>query len=135
MTAKKCTKKRDARTKLLFFAPPCKGIQDSLRFWIPRSGLRILITGFQIFFSETWIPDSYSCFSDSKAQDSGFQEEKFPRFRIPLRKIPRFRNPWGDCFANLNRLLFCRSRCLCRRCCLSSLYNNATRHHIFLSAV
>ena len=38
--------------------PPCKGIQDSLRFWIPRSGLRILITGFQIFFSETWIPDS-----------------------------------------------------------------------------
>ena len=62
--------------------------------------------------------------SDSKKknfQDSGFHEEKFPRFR----------NPWGDCFANLNRLLFCRSRCLCRRCCLSSLYNNATRHHIF----
>ena len=91
----------------------------------------ILITGFQIFFSETWIPDSYSCFWDSKAQDSGFQEEKFPRFRIPLRKIPRFRNPWGDCFANINPLLFCRSRCLCRRCCLSSLCNNATRHHIF----
>ena len=81
------------------------------------------------------IPDSYSCFSDSKAQDSGFHEEKFPRFRIPRRKIPRFRNPdsltWGDCFANLNLLLFCRSRCLCRRCCLSCLYNNATRHHIF----
>ena len=67
------------------------------------------------------IPDSYSCFSDSKAQDSGFHEEKFPRFR----------NPWGDCFANLNQLLFCRSRCLCRPCCLSSLYNNATRRHIF----
>ena len=68
--------------------------QNSLRFWIPRRGLRILITGFQIFFSEigfripvvSGIPDSYSCFSDSKAQDSGFHEEKFQDsgIRIPL---------------------------------------------------
>ena len=68
--------------------------QNSLRFWIPRRGLRILITGFQIFFSEigfripvvNGIPDSYSCFSDSKAQDSGFHEEKFQDsgIRIPL---------------------------------------------------
>ena len=126
-----------------FSPPPPPPPQSSLRFWIPHRGLRILITGFQIFFSEngfripvvSGIPDSYSCFSDSKAQDSGCHEKKFPRFRIPLRKIPRFWNPdsltWGDCFANLNRLLFCRSRCLCRRCCLSALYNNATRHHIF----
>ena len=134
---KEMYKKAWCTYKVVVFRPPhpCKGIQDSLRFRIPRRGLGILITGFQIFFSETWIPDSYSCFSDSKAQDSGFQEEKFTRFRIPRRKIPRFRNPdsltWGDCFANLNQLLFCRSCCLRRRCCLSSLYNNATRHHIF----
>ena len=29
------------------------------------------------------IPDSYTCIPDSKAQDSGFHEQKFPRFRIP----------------------------------------------------
>jgi len=34
---------------------PCKGIQDSLGFWIPN---RILGTGFQIFFSGTCILDS-----------------------------------------------------------------------------
>ena len=105
--------------------PPCKGIQDSLRFWIQRSGLRILRSfsvklGFRIPIV-CGIPDSYSYFSDSKAQDSGFYEEKFPRFRNPNSLT------WGDCFTNLNRLLFCRSRCLRRRCCLSSLYNNATR--------
>ena len=36
----------------------CKGIQDTLGFWIPRRGFRIPFTGFQIFFSGTWIPDS-----------------------------------------------------------------------------
>ena len=57
---------------------PCKGIQDSLGFWIPN---RILGIGFQIFFSGTWIPDSYSCIPDSKAQDSGFHMQKFPGCR------------------------------------------------------
>ena len=120
-----CTYKVD-----VFRPPPCKGIQDSLRLWIPRRGLRILITGFQIFFSETWIPNS-NCY-----WDSGFLQLFFgfqgPGLRIP--QFPRFRNRWGgwgDCFANLNLLLFYRSRCLRRRCCLSSLCNNATRHHIF----
>ena len=40
------------------FLAPCKGIQDTLGFWIPRRGFRIPFTGFQIFFSGTWIPDS-----------------------------------------------------------------------------
>ena len=40
-----------------FFAP-CKGIQDTLGFWIPRRGFRIPFTGFQIFLGGTWIPDS-----------------------------------------------------------------------------
>ena len=37
--------------------------------------------------SRYWIPivggilDSLSCIPDSKAQDSGFQKQKFPRFR------------------------------------------------------
>ena len=28
------------------------------------------------------IPDSYTCIPDSKAQDSGFHKQKFPRFRV-----------------------------------------------------
>ena len=35
------------------------------------------------------IPDSYTCIPDSKAQDSGFHKQKFPRFRIPNAKISR----------------------------------------------
>ena len=35
------------------------------------------------------IPDSYICIPDSKAQDSGFHKQKFPRFRIPNAKISR----------------------------------------------
>ena len=42
----------------LLLIAPCKGIQDTLGFWIPRRGFRIPFTGFQIFFSGTWIPDS-----------------------------------------------------------------------------
>ena len=50
---------------------PCKEIQDSLGFWIP------LFIG---------IRDSLSCIADSKAQDSGFHEQNFFRFRIPLHR-------------------------------------------------
>ena len=35
------------------------------------------------------IPDSYTCIPDSKAQDSGFHKQKFPRFRIQNAKIFR----------------------------------------------
>ena len=38
---------------------PCKGIQDSLRFWIPRHRFRILSVGFRILCQLNW--------------DSGFQ--------------------------------------------------------------
>ena len=31
---------------------PCKGIQDSLGFWIPHCGFRIRGTGFQYFSVE-----------------------------------------------------------------------------------
>ena len=64
----------------------CKGIQDSLGFWIPRRGFRIPGTGFRILCqrnldpgfqslggipdSLSYIPDSFSCIPDSKAQDS-----------------------------------------------------------------
>ena len=40
---------------------PCKGIQDSLGFWIPCCGFRIPGTGFRI--------------PDSSTVDSGFQKE------------------------------------------------------------
>ena len=35
---------------------PCKGIQESLGFWIPHCGFRIPGTGFRI--PAQWIPDS-----------------------------------------------------------------------------
>ena len=55
--------------------PPCKGIQDSLGFWIPRRGFRIQSTGFRIL-----------CQWDSGFLElySGFQS---PGFWIPQAKI------------------------------------------------
>ena len=64
-----------------------KGIQDSLRFWIPRRRLRIPCTGFRILWPGElgfWIPivrgitDSLRFIPDSKAQDI---------FRIPQANI------------------------------------------------
>ena len=52
-------------------SPPYKRIQDSLKVWIPRRGFRILGTGFHIFNSGIWIPDS-NCF-----RDPGFLELEF----------------------------------------------------------
>ena len=88
----------------LFF-PPCKGIQDSLGFWIPRHGLRIpgtrfipcqwdLVFEFQsiIGFRITWavfripeprIPDSTSKFS--RIQDSRNKNLSDSGIRIPWR--------------------------------------------------
>jgi len=53
----------------------CKGIQDSLGFWIPRRGYRIPVTGFQPLTIESgfwipivnWIPNSLSCSPETKA--------------------------------------------------------------------
>ena len=53
---------------------PCKGIQDSLGFWISRRGFRIPVTGFQYLSVElgSWIPivsgipDSLSSIPHSK---------------------------------------------------------------------
>ena len=64
------------------------GIQDSLAFWIPHSGFRILGNGFQIFVNATWIPDS------NRWRNSGFLElyEGFKGsqgFRIPQAKMSR----------------------------------------------
>ena len=66
------------------------------------SGFHAVDSGFQLLDSRSFsvelgfririvsgIPDSYSCIPDSKAQDSGFHKQKFPRFRIPNAKISR----------------------------------------------
>ena len=75
---------------------PCKGIQDSLGFWIPRHGFRILGTGFQSLQVKLgfWIPivsripDSLSCFADSKTRDSGFHKQTFPGLGLSGLKAP-----------------------------------------------
>ena len=77
----KITCKRKFTFCFVLFSRPCKEIQDSLGFWIPRRRFRIQIilhlysvdVGFRI-------PDFYSCIPDSKAQDSGFYKQKFPGF-------------------------------------------------------
>ena len=78
---------------------PCKGRQSCVldstpwipdsRYWIPYSlsvelGFRIpMVSG---------IPDSLSCFLDSKVQDSGFQNQNWiPGFRFPQAKPSRIR--------------------------------------------
>ena len=73
---------------------PCKGIQDSLGFWILCCGFRISGTGFQSLSVGlgfgipvvSVIPHSLRCISDSKAQDSGFHKKNFPDsgIRIPV---------------------------------------------------
>ena len=60
------------------------------------SGFHAVDSGFQLLDSRSFsvelgfqirivrgIPDSYTCIPDSKAQDSGFQMQKFPGFRNP----------------------------------------------------
>ena len=66
------------------------------------SGFHAVDSGFQLLVSRSYtvelgfripivrgIPDSDSCIPDSKAQDSGFHKQKFPRFRILHAKISR----------------------------------------------
>ena len=81
---------------------PCKGIQDSLGFWIPRHGFRIPGTGFQSLSVEPgfWIPiasgvaDSLSCIPDAKARDSGFHMQIFSGFRILQAQTSRIGAIW-----------------------------------------
>ena len=99
---------------------PCKEIQDSLGFCILRRGFRIPTTGFQSFSVERgfWIPilsgitDSLHCIPDSKARDSGFQEQTFPRFGNPDS------HTWGDVMERLHHgmhaLECCHVACLKR---------------------
>ena len=61
---------------------PCKGIQFSLGFRIPRHELRIPHSRYWILASLSvelgfWIPDPLSCIPDSKAQDFGFHRQNF----------------------------------------------------------
>ena len=67
---------------------PCKAIQDSLIFWIPRGGFQSSMKlGFWIpIFSG--IPDSLRCIPDSKAQDSGFRIPQAKISRIPESILP-----------------------------------------------
>ena len=71
-------------------ASPCRGIQDSLRSWIPRRGFRIpdsrywislFVSGTRILHSNLWrIPDSLSCIPDSTSKiftESRFNNQKF----------------------------------------------------------
>ena len=60
---------------------------SDFRCWIP---VFVLEPGFWISIV-SGIQDSLSCILDSKAQDSGFHKQTFPRFRIPGEKIPGFR--------------------------------------------
>ena len=60
---------------------PWKGIYHSQGFWILGRGFRL-----PVFVSGIWILDSLSCISDSKAQDPGFREQKFPP--VPVTGFP-----------------------------------------------
>ena len=99
---------------------PCKGIQDSLGFWISHRGFRIPGSWFQYLSLELgfWIPvvsgilDSLSCIPDSKDQDSGFHKQKFLGFWILQAKISqipesgfpytgRYVMPIGECLFTL----------------------------------
>ena len=80
-------KEEKQELRIHFGVAPCKGIQDSLRFWIPHRGFRIPGTEFQYLSVElgfwipvvTGIPNSLSC-------NSGFQRTGF---RMPQTKFSR----------------------------------------------
>ena len=70
---------------------PCKGMQESLGYWIPRPWISDSRYWIPAFVSESWvldsivsgIPDSFSCISDSKApENSEFRKHNFLGFRI-----------------------------------------------------
>ena len=70
----------------LWFNIPFKGIQDSLRFRIPGSESEFFVSGTCLPDSNRWWDTGFlELHLDSKAQDSSFQKQKFPEFRV---KIP-----------------------------------------------
>ena len=85
---------------ILHFAQ-CKGIQDTLRFWIPCCGFQIPGTKLQILSSGSWIsiiigiPDFLRSILDY--ENPGF---RIPEFHIPKQKLPGFwySDPlmWGE---------------------------------------
>ena len=96
------------------------------------SGFHAVDSGFQLLDSRSYtvelgfripivrgIPDSDSCIPDSKAQDSGFHKQKFPRFRIlhaKISRIPESGFPYmGRCFVNHDGK-WLRSLGLCQLC-------------------
>ena len=96
-----CKRKQNCKDSVA----PCKGIQDSLGFWISHRGFRIPGSWFQYLSLELgfWIPvvsgilDSLSRFPDSKDQDSGFHKQKFLGFWIlqaKISQIPESRFPY-----------------------------------------
>ena len=50
--------------------------------WIPVFAVELEFSILIVSYSST--PDSLSCITDSKAQDSGFHNEKFLRFQNPF---------------------------------------------------
>ena len=77
-------------------SPPrlCKGIQDSLRFWIPIRGFRIPATGFRfrcplnLDSGLQLLVGSRLLAIFSKALDSGLHKQRFPGFRTLQAKTP-----------------------------------------------
>ena len=93
-------------SNVALFLAPCKVIQESLGFRIPRCGFGIpclwipdstsMNSGFHnttpwhsipetwiLDYNYGWIPDPISWIPDSNAVDSGFHRPKLPGFRIP----------------------------------------------------
>ena len=66
-----------------------EGIQDSLRFWIPRCGFR------NLFQWITWFLDSNRLIGISgfKAQNLGFRNKNCPNSGFHKQKCPGFQNP------------------------------------------
>ena len=88
---------------------PCKGIQDSLEFWIPHGGFRIPGTGFQSLPVEFGsrlqsLVGPWAVFRIPKPriQDS---TSTFSQILDPRNKLSWFRNPdsatWGDVYEKL----------------------------------
>ena len=101
------------RTYPIYDAPlfaPCKEIQDSVGFWIPRCRFRIPSTGFRTLSVEfgfqipivNGIRDPSSRIPDSKASDFGTSRKSFPNSGFLKQRFLGLRNldflTWSDTF-------------------------------------
>ena len=95
-----------SRTKLHSTLPQCKGIQDSLGFWILRHGLRIPATGFQSVSVERGFSISILDFNRFLDFDSGFLELysgfQSSGFLILLAKFSRIQDSRNKILSNSN---------------------------------